>query len=191
MGTGITKSFANQFPDRDFGYSSAVRKQKKKEKMKPLIVLLSVFIIGLIVIKLWTKKSNWQLAGQIAMSAMLIFTAIGHFVFTEGMMAMIPDMFPFKRALVYFTGILEILFAIGLLTPKIKMQTGWTLILFFIGILPANIKASMENINYQTGELDGNGLDYLWFRIPLQLLFIFWVYFTTIKSYNSAKTSNK
>ncbi len=40
----------------------------------------------------------------------------------------------------------------------------------------------MENINYQTGELDGNGLDYLWFRIPLQVFFIVWVFFTAIKS---------
>ena len=53
--------------------------------------------------------------------------------------------------------------------------------LFFIAILPANIKASMENINYQTGELDGIGLEYLWFRIPLQLFFIVWVFFTAIK----------
>ena len=55
------------------------------------------------------------------------------------------------------------------------------LILFFIAILPANIKASLENINYQTGELNGNGIEYLWFRIPLQIVFILWVYFTTIK----------
>ena len=40
---------------------------------------------------------------------------------------------------------------------------------------------SMENINYQTGELDGSGLEYLWFRIPLQLIFIGWVYITTFK----------
>ena len=54
--------------------------------------------------------------------------------------------------------------------------------LFFIAIIPANIKASMENINYQTGELDGSGLEYLWFRIPLQVFFIVWVFFSAIKS---------
>jgi len=149
--------------------------------MKPLIVLLGTFIIALITIKILKKKYNWQLAGRIAMAVMLSFTAIGHFIFTEGMTAMIPDFFPFKRELVYATGILEIIFAIGLLIPKIQLKTGWVLILFFIAILPANIKASLENINYQTGELDGNGLEYLWFRIPLQILFIAWIYFTTIK----------
>ncbi len=150
--------------------------------MKPLIVLLTSFLIGLILIKLLNKKFKWQLAGRIAMAIMLSFTAIGHFVFIEGMTAMIPDFIPLKRELVYLTGILEITLGLGLLIPKLKLKSGWILILFFIAILPANIKASMENINYQTGELDGNGLEYLWFRIPLQVFFIVWVFFTAIKS---------
>lgn len=157
--------------------------------MKPLLVLISVFALGLIVIKFWTKKANSQLAGRIAMSAMLVFTAVAHFVFTEGMAQMIPDFFPLKKELVYLTGILEILFAIGLLIPRTKIIAGWTLIVFFLAVLPANIKAAMENINYQTGELDGNGIEYLWFRIPLQILFIAWVFFSAIKNYETISTN--
>ncbi len=149
--------------------------------MKPLIVLIITFVIALIIIKLQTKKINWQLAGRIAMSIMLVFTSVAHFVFTEGMSEMIPNFFPFKKELVIVTGVLEMLFAIGLLIPKTKTLTGWILILFFITVLPTNIKASMEHINYQTGALDGNGMAYLWFRVPLQILFIVWVYFSTIK----------
>ena len=117
------------------------------------------------------------------MSAMLIFTSIAHFIFTEGMTAMIPDFFSYKKEIVYLTGFLEMILAIGILIPKIKVISGWILIVFFIAILPANIKASMENINYQTGEFDGNGIEYLWFRIPLQILFIAWVFYTSIKNY--------
>ncbi len=149
--------------------------------MKPLIVLISTFVIGLIIVKLRTEKTNWQLAGRIAMSVMLLFTAVAHFVFTEGMVQMIPNFFPFKQELVYVTGVLEMVFAVGLLIPKTKTLIGWVLILFFIAVLPANIKAAMEHINYQTGALDGNGLAYLWFRVPLQIFFIVWVYFTTVK----------
>lgn len=155
--------------------------------MKPLVVLISVFLLGLFIIKLRTKKIDWQLAGRIAMSVMLLFTAIGHFAFTEGMARMIPAVFPFKKGLVYLTGILEILFAVGLLIPKISGKTAWLLIAFFLAILPANIKAAMEHINYQTGELDGHGMDYLWFRIPLQIFFIAWVFFTTIKNYEKIR----
>ncbi|RAJ13818.1 DoxX family protein [Arenibacter echinorum] len=154
--------------------------------MKPLIVLLASFLIALLVLYFRLKQIKWQLAGQIAMAAMLLFTSLGHFMFTEGMTAMMPEFMPLKKEMVYVTGVLEILFAIGLLIPRLKILTAWLLMLFFILILPANIKAAVENINYQTGELNGNGIEYLWFRVPLQIFFILWVYFTTLKKYNSA-----
>ncbi|WP_405379719.1 hypothetical protein [Maribacter sp. LLG6340-A2] len=156
--------------------------------MKPLIVLISVFFIGLFIIKLRTKKTDWKLAGRIAMSAMLMFTAVAHFVFTDGMTQMIPDFFPLKKELVYVTGFLEFLFAVALLIPRTKTIAGWALIVFLLSILPANIKASIENINYQTGEMNGNGIEYLWFRIPLQMLFIAWVFFTVIKDFETNST---
>lgn len=153
--------------------------------MKPLIVLLTIFVIALVIFKLLTKQIEWKRSGRIAMCAMLIFTAIGHFVFPVGMSKIIPDIFPMKLELVYITGVLEILLAIGLLIPRFQKITGILLVLFFIGIIPANIKGAMENINYQTGELNGPGLEYLWFRIPLQVFFILWVVWTFNKKSKS------
>ncbi|GAA4884107.1 membrane protein [Flaviramulus aquimarinus] len=112
---------------------------------------------------------------------MLVFTAIGHFVFTKGMSMMIPEFIPFKEKFVYITGVFEILLAIGLLIPNLKVISGWTLIIFLLLMLPANIYASINNLNYQKGTFDGNGLAYLWFRIPLQILFIIWTYISTIR----------
>ncbi|SEC86229.1 Uncharacterized membrane protein [Tenacibaculum sp. MAR_2009_124] len=148
--------------------------------MKPLIILLSTFIITLLVQKLTRKSINYIFAGRIAMSIMLIFTALGHFIFTEGMIKMIPDFLPHKNHLVILTGILEIVISISLFSTNLRPIFGWILIVFLIVILPTNIKASMENLNYQTGSYNRNGLSYLWFRIPLQLLFIGWSYFFTI-----------
>ncbi|MEP3388328.1 MAG: hypothetical protein ABJO02_09090 [Reichenbachiella sp.] len=124
---------------------------------------------------------TFALSGRIAMSAMLLFTAIGHFVFTKGMAMMLPDFVPFRIELVYLTGILEIAAAIGLFIPKFRVVTAWLLVVFFILMLPANIYASIKHIDYQKGTFDGPGLTYLWFRIPLQILFIVWTYLSTIK----------
>ena len=88
--------------------------------MKPLIVLLITFIVGLVTTKILTKKFDRKKAGQIAMSVMLVFTAVAHFVFTEGMAQMIPDFLSYKRELVYLTGFLELAFAVGLLIPRSK-----------------------------------------------------------------------
>ncbi|MEC3963946.1 hypothetical protein [Flagellimonas halotolerans] len=149
--------------------------------MKPLLVLIATFVISASILKFTRGQWDYQLAGSIAMAAMLVFTAIGHFVFIRGMAGIVPSFMPFKKELVLVTGVIEIIFAVALLFPQYQVQVGWLLIAFFILILPANVKASLHQINYQTGQLNGPGTAYLWFRIPLQLFFILWVYFTSIR----------
>ncbi|MBW1294798.1 DoxX family protein [Aquimarina litoralis] len=149
--------------------------------MKPLGVLLSSFIIAVLVTKIVYKEYDFALAARIAMSIMLSFTAIGHFIFTQGMSMMIPKFIPFKESFVYLTGVFEILMAIGLVIPRFTYISGWTLIIFLLLMLPANIYGAINHINYQKGTFDGNGLSYLWFRIPLQILFIIWTYICTIR----------
>lgn len=89
---------------------------------------------------------------------------------------MLPPVMPARAALVYITGFIEIIAAIGLMIPAVQKETAMLLILFFILILPANIYAAINNIDYQKGTKDGPGKSYLWFRVPLQVLFIVWVY---------------
>ena len=149
--------------------------------MKPLFILIGTFIISALVLKLINKQADFQLAARIAMSAMFIFTAIGHFVFTKGMAAMVPEFIPYKQLAVHLSGVFEVLIAVGLLLPNFKTITAWIAIVFLVLILPANIKAAIDNLNYQTGEYDGHGLNYLWLRIPMQVLFIGWIYFCAIK----------
>ena len=149
--------------------------------MKPLIVLLLSFTISLFILKIIKKEYDFALSARIAMSIMLVFTAVGHFAFTKGMSMMIPKFIPFKESFVYLTGMFEILLAIGLLITKFKTISGYALIIFLLLMLPANIYASVNNVNLQKGTLDGNGIMYLWFRIPLQILFIIWTYISTIR----------
>jgi len=150
--------------------------------MKPLIVLVSVFGISLLATKIYRGNYEFAISGRIAMAIMLLFTAIAHFVFTKGMAMMLPNFIPYKIEVVYLTGVIEITAAIGLFIPNLRIVTAWLLIVFFILILPANIYATIKQIDYQKGTFDGNGPTYLWFRIPLQVLFIIWTYLSSIKS---------
>jgi len=149
--------------------------------MKPFFILLSSFCLALIGTKIFYHNWNVFFAGNLAMAVMLLFTAIGHFVFSKGMMMMLPDFIPFKKIIVYFSGLIEIVAAIGLLIPLYRYITSVLLILFFICILPANIHAALKKIDYQKGTYEGSGINYLWFRIPLQIFFIAWVWFFGIK----------
>ena len=150
--------------------------------MKPLVILLVAFVVSLAATKIFFNGYEFALSGRIAMSVMLTFTAIAHFAFTKGMSMMLPAFIPYKTMMVYITGVIEIVAAIGLFIPNFRLLTAWLLIIFFVLILPANVYAAVKNIDYQKGTFGGNGVSYLWFRIPLQLLFIVWTYISVIKT---------
>ena len=149
--------------------------------MEPLIILIVVFVITLVSARLIRKAWLYSFAGCVAMSVMLIFTGISHFLFPEGMALMLPGFIPFKKEVIYLTGVIEIAAAAGLLIPRLRKMTAWLLIIFFIAILPANIHAAIHHVNLRTANFDGSGLNYLWFRVPLQIFFIGWVYYFGIK----------
>jgi uncharacterized membrane protein len=144
--------------------------------MLPLFILLSIYLVSILTGK-WRGRPDTYFSGRLAMSGMLLFTTIGHFRYTAGMAMMLPALVPFRRELILFTGVFEIVAAIGLLSEKYVLRASWLLIVFLIMVLPANLYASWHHISYQRADFTGPGLKYLWFRIPLQLLFIGWVYY--------------
>ncbi|MGS2741200.1 DoxX family protein [Sinomicrobium sp. M5D2P17] len=154
--------------------------------METIIVLTTTFVITLVISKIRTGKADMFLSGRVAMAFMLILTGTGHFLFTEGMALMLPDFIPAKETVVLVTGVLEIIAAVALLIPFVPVLTGWLLIVFFLLILPSNIYAAMHHVNLKTATHDGEGPLYLWFRVPLQLFFIAWVYFFIVR--NKRKT---
>ncbi|WP_345950823.1 hypothetical protein ABDD95_05110 [Mucilaginibacter sp. PAMB04274] len=145
--------------------------------MKPLFVLLGVF--GLSCLLTWFSGGQVALllSGRRAMAAMLVFTSVAHFVFWRGMALMLPKALPNKKAIVYGTGVLEVIAGIGLLIPAATNIMAILLVAFFVLILPGNIKAAREHVNLERADYTGNGLSYLWFRIPLQVLFITWTWY--------------
>lgn len=149
--------------------------------MKPLFVLVCIFAVSLIATKLFKQHVDYKLSGKIALAAMLLFTSLGHFLYTKGMAMMLPDFISFRSELIYLTGIIEIAAAIGIFIPSLRDLTGILLIVFFVLILPSNIYAAVKQLNYETATFDGKGISYLWFRIPFQALLILWTYFFVVK----------
>jgi len=149
--------------------------------MKPFFVLLTVFLISNLVIRQYKGDMDYHLAGKIALAATLLFTSLGHLIYTKGMVLMLPDFIPLKKEMIYVTGLLEVIGAFGLFIPSLSRLTGMLLIVFFLLILPTNIYASIKHLNYETATFDGKGPGYLWFRIPFQLLLIGWTYYFVLR----------
>ncbi len=148
--------------------------------MKPLLVLITVFIISLLVG--YFINHEWPLifSGNFAMCCMLLFTAMGHFKFSKGMAMMMPVLIPYKQPIVFISGILEIILGIALLFPVVRFYAGVLLVAMFLLMLPANISAAMRRVNYEKATYDGPGPSYLYFRIPMQVLFIMWLIYFSI-----------
>jgi uncharacterized membrane protein len=145
--------------------------------MKPLIVLLSVFGVSCLATFIAGHPPDYYFCGRLAMAVMLIFAATAHFKFYKGMVLMLPSFVPLKKMVIYITGYIEILAAIGLLINKVRHPVAWFVILFLVVLLPANIYAAKNKVSLERADYCGYGLNYLWFRVPLQLFFIAWVYY--------------
>lgn len=92
------------------------------------------------------------------------------------MAAMLPPSTPYRTALIYITGVLELLGAIGIWIPRLVRLTGICLIMMLVGILPANIYAAINHVDFG-GHAAGPA--YLLLRVPFQLFLIWWTYFAT------------
>ena len=158
--------------------------------MQPLIVLLATFLV-LSVVPLFRKRFPIGRRGIISLGIMLLFTAIGHFKYIEGMSLMIPAFLPFPKLITIVTGIFEIIAGILLVAGRFTKIIVWLVLVFFVLILPANINASINHVNIQEADFTGSGPEYLWFRIPLQLLFIAWTYFFYRKTNDESDEKSK
>jgi len=99
---------------------------------------------------------------------MLLFTASAHFTkMKSDLVRMMPDWIPRPLALIYFTGLCEIAGAIGLLVPGVRQAAGLALIVFFIVVFPANVKAARSGVG-----MSGKRATPLWLRTSMQVLFI-------------------
>ncbi len=124
---------------------------------------------------------DFELSGKIALAGTMATTGLFHFIWTKGMILMMPAFLPAKKMLVYITGILEILVAPGLLIPVTTRITAILLIIFLVLILPSNIEGARKKVNLSKGDFTGPGLNYLWQRIPIQLVLIGWTYWFCLR----------
>ena len=92
-----------------------------------------------------------------------------HFIKTSFYLAIMPSMLPHPLALVYISGVAEILGGLGLLVPKFRRPAGYGLIALLIAVFPANIKMFVDGIHHQGLSL---ATVLLAVRLPLQIAFV-------------------
>jgi uncharacterized membrane protein len=88
---------------------------------------------------------------------------------TEAMIEMLPPWVPERRALVYLTGLAEVLAAIGLFSNRWRQASAIAAASMLVVFFPANIYAAVNAVG-----MGGHtwGPIYLLIRVPLQLLLL-------------------
>lgn len=89
---------------------------------------------------------------RVVIAALLFTTGTLHFVIPDVFYAQVPDFLPFRLAIVYLSGVIEIVLAVGLLWPRFKRRAAMASALFFVLIFPGNIWQAVAQV-------DGFGLD--------------------------------
>ncbi|HEX7150639.1 MAG TPA: DoxX family protein [Thermoanaerobaculia bacterium] len=138
--------------------------------MAPLLVQLLTTLLARI-------RLSWRDAARVGMVALLLFTAAARLspAIVRDLAAMVPPPFTGNVGLVYLTGILEALGAIGLLIPRFRRPAAWCLIVLLIALFPANVYAALEGV-----QLRGSAATPLWLRTPLQILWIATLWWSTL-----------
>ena len=122
-------------------------------------------------------KSKKDIA-RLVLVLMFTVTGILHFTHINKFVQIVPPFIPMPEAMVYISGIFEILGAVGLLIPRYQRLAAFGLVVLLVAVLPANIYMAIKNI--QLGGIMNNQI-LQWVRIPFQGVFIWLVLWCTEK----------
>ncbi len=116
------------------------------------------------------------------MAGMYIIAGLMHWIFPRAYLAIIPPNFPSKKAMVWWSGLFEVLAGLALLVvsfgwsdpylPNLKTVALWGIILMLIAFLPVHLYMVREPQRFANIPKVA-----LWLRLPLQGFLIYWALF--------------
>ena len=106
----------------------------------------------------------------------VFFVAAGlnHFINPAFYLKSMPPYLPWHLFLIYLSGFFEVALGVLLLAPAYTRVAAWGLIGLLIAVFPANIQMALNPQLYPDFSPAA-----LWLRLPLQAVFIAWVFWFT------------
>lgn len=101
---------------------------------------------------------------------LFLSTAVMHFVRPMPFVRIVPPAFAHPFALVYLSGVAEIVGALALLVPPFRKIAAIELIVVLLAVFPANVNMALHPERFR----DVATPVFFWFRLPLQFVYIAW-----------------
>jgi uncharacterized membrane protein len=111
---------------------------------------------------------------RVLFAAFFIFAGVGHFTNEAFFTAIVPPYLPWPVALVYISGVAEIVLGILLLIPATSALAGWGMIALLIAVFPANLHMAVNPELFPTVTRTA-----LLIRLPLQGVMVAVAYWFT------------
>jgi uncharacterized membrane protein len=120
-----------------------------------------------------------SLAKKLALAlvvAWFLIGGLGHFVAPAFFAAIVPPWVPWSLAVVYVSGVFELLGAIGVLIYKYRSKAGIGLFLLTLAVTPANVYMWLNPENF--ADISEN---FLSFRLVFQIFLLWCIWWSTQK----------
>ena len=106
----------------------------------------------------------------------ILFALAGanHFAHTDFYVGIMPPYLPWHTALVYASGVAEVMLGILLLSRRFERVAAWGMIALIVAVTPANVHMAMHADLYPQYSSTA-----LWWRLPLQAVLIAWAFWYT------------
>lgn len=116
------------------------------------------------------------------LAAFFVAAGANHFRSPEKYLAIMPPWVPWPLWMVWISGAAEILGGLGVLVPATRRLAGWGLIALLVAVFPANLHMALTGAQIPGYEIP---LWTAWVRLPVQAVFIGWVWWVALRTNKS------
>lgn len=107
----------------------------------------------------------------------MVGAGLNHFRSTGVYVGMKPSWLPAHEALVYISGVFEILGGLGLILPATRKLAAYGLIALLVAVFPANLNMALNHLPLGDTPVPDWAL---WGRLPLQAVLIAWAWYVRL-----------
>ena len=127
-------------------------------------------------------KKKWFFL-KVILALFLIFGGVQHFISPNNYIPFVPSFLPFTLAIIYLSGLFEILFGLALFFKKLETIGAWGILILMLLFLPIHI----WDVFSKTPAIGSHNAALI--RLPIQFLLIFiaWKVKNNVSQYKLTK----
>jgi len=107
---------------------------------------------------------------KIVLSIFLIFGGVQHLISPNNYISFVPSFLPFTMAIIFLSGLFEVLFGVALFFKKLEVLGAWGILILMILFLPVHIWDVFSN----TPAIGSHNAALIRLPIQFSLIFIAW-----------------